>query len=428
MGTILPTDYTWLESYITNDLLFYEDVLNWDEVNSLTLLEFISPYSLFMSFFLNIEFYINSLVKLSWFDFLLKENLITDKHPRELYFFLLTDLLFQFYYKFSFITYMFYSNYQDTLILLLNYSPELILAFENYLLKSWESYIFNINISSSWDLFSDNNNLLWSEFFLNFFYFWIFILFLILFFNIIHLVKFGLENVNLFSRVIFYFTSLSREMRIQLESTLHLLFLVGLYLLMALSSFDDASEEKIEIINLFFFSYFMILILFLVYKHSIHYFAFLESSDIRGRSISFIIKQFFRDIMGSIGLFLRFFILLFRLNVYDNLDDFFDSYYIFVGDFDEDEYNIELFFSSSLFLLFETDSHDDSSFLLEDDIDLFPDFFLFYFISWSKLFLFLFFILEEIFRIALALYISYIIIFEIHASNNSYNESQFSFN
>lgn len=53
---------------------------------------------------------------------------------------------------------------------------------------------------------------------------------------------------------------------------------------------------------------------------------------------------------------------------------------------------------------------------------MFPDLFMLYFISWSKLFLFLAFILEEIFRIALALYISYIIIFEIHASNYSYNE------
>lgn len=84
--------------------------------------------------------------------------------------------------------------------------------------------------------------------------------------------------------------------------------------------------------------------------------------------------------MGSIGLMLRFVILLFRLNVYDNLDDFFDSYYIFVGDFDDDEYGLELFapFSSSLF--FDLDAHDDASFLREDDIDLFPDFFTLYFI------------------------------------------------
>jgi hypothetical protein len=78
---------------------------------------------------------------------------------------------------------------------------------------------------------------------------------------------------------------------------------------------------------------------------------------------------------------LGFFILLFRLNVYDNLDDFFDSYYIFVGDFDDDEYGNELFLSPSVLLFFEIDGGDDSAFLLEDDIDMFPDFFMLYFIS-----------------------------------------------
>jgi hypothetical protein len=53
--------------------------------------------------------------------------------------------------------------------------------------------------------------------------------------------------------------------------------------MMALATFDDASEEKTELLNLAFFSYFLILISYLVFKYSVHYFAFLEASDIRGR-------------------------------------------------------------------------------------------------------------------------------------------------
>ena len=280
-------------------------------------------------------------------------------------------------------------------------------------------------VGESWDVFSDTSVTAVSELLMNFGYFFLFIWFIILVSYVFNLAKIANPIDILYARYILYINSLSRESRVQLEAASHLFVLVVLYLMMAMTTFDDSSEEKFELLNLAFFSYFLFLMSYLVFKYSVHYFSFLEASDIRGRSVSFVLKQFFRDIMGTIGLFLRFFILLFRLNVYDNLDDFFDSYYIFVGDFDEDEYSNELFLSPSVLLFFELDASDDSSFLLEDDIDMFPDLFLLYFISWSKLFLFLAFILEEIFRVALALYISYIIIFEIHSTNYAYNEDVF---
>ena len=58
----------------------------------------------------------------------------------------------------------------------------------------------------------------------------------------------------------------------------------------------------------------------------------------------FILKQFVRDISNTFALFLRFFLLLFRLNIYDGLDDFLDSYFIFFIDFDEDTYLDEVLF------------------------------------------------------------------------------------
>jgi len=121
---------------------------------------------------------------------------------------------------------------------------------------------------------------------------------------------------------------------------------------MLIATFDDDQEELIEIFDTGFFYFFCMLISFLLYKYSIHYFAFLEASVSEGRTASYVTKQFFRDFINTFALFLRFFILLFRLNVYDTLDDFYDSYYIFVGDFDDDEYFNEMFFSMYGLLFF----------------------------------------------------------------------------
>jgi hypothetical protein len=69
-----------------------------------------------------------------------------------------------------------------------------------------------------------------------------------------------------------------------------------------------------------------------------------------------------------------------RLNIYDTVDDFLDSYYIFLGDFDDDEYFIDLFFSMFTVMFFDTDNNDDRSFFLEDESDLAGDLFSIYFV------------------------------------------------
>ena len=66
--------------------------------------------------------------------------------------------------------------------------------------------------------------------------------------------------------------------------------------------------------------------------------------------------------------------------MYDFLDDVLDSYYIFVCDFDDDEYFIENLFPLFGFLFFDIDNHDDRSIFLEDEVDLALDLFSLYFI------------------------------------------------
>jgi hypothetical protein len=70
----------------------------------------------------------------------------------------------------------------------------------------------------------------------------------------------------------------------------------------------------------------------------------------------------------------------FRVNVYDFIEDVLDTYYIFIGDFDDDEYLNEIFFSFYGVTFFTSDNQDDRSFLFEDENDFSADFFYLYFI------------------------------------------------
>jgi hypothetical protein len=69
--------------------------------------------------------------------------------------------------------------------------------------------------------------------------------------------------------------------------------------------------------------------------------------------------------------------------------------------------------------------HDDRSFLLEDESDLTVDLYTIYAVIWGKYVLYLFFILEEFARVGLALFVTYILMFEINAVNRSRNEDHY---
>jgi hypothetical protein len=129
--------------------------------------------------------------------------------------------------------------------------------------------------------------------------------------------------------------------------------------------------------------------------------------------------------LNLFGFSLRFVLLMLRLNIYDGVDDILDSYYIVFVDFDEDEYFLETLPNASSFSFFDTDVHDDRSFLLEDESDLTVDLYTIYAVIWGKYVLYLFFILEEFARVGLALFVTYILMFEINAVNRSRNEDNY---
>ena len=145
-------------------------------------------------------------------------------------------------------------------------------------------------------------------------------------------------------------------------------------------TFDDNQEEIIEFVDCGFFYFLILMTLYLAFKYSIHYFAFLEASVAEGRSVKFVFTQFVKDCINTGSIYARFYILVLRLNIYDTLDDFLDSYYIFIGDFDEDEYLNEIFLSLYGSILFLSENDYDTSYLLEDEHDFFNDIFYLYFV------------------------------------------------
>lgn len=383
--------------------------------------------SLFAAFFNSSKVFLDSFTKLSFLDILFIADFNSQYNILNLYDSFFWELSFFLNIKYLNAQFLFYTDYQDLLFIILYYSPELVLVLIDYFNLYFDSYTFEYQPGSWSDLMNDSLSSNMTEFteylLLLVYYFW----FIIIFFNIFRLINFNRYNDFFFYKFLYYFNSLAKELRFHFDGIVQLTFFIFFYMTMAVATFDDDSEEYIELFSVGMFYFFIFVLLFFLFKYSKHYFSFLEMSVVEGKTISFITKQFVRDISNTFALLLRFFLLLFRANIYDGLDDVLDSYYIFIGDFDEDEAFDFSFFSLFNLLFYDSDSNDDSIYSLEEENEFFFDLFSIYYLVWGKFFFFLFFILEEIFRILLAFYIIYLIIFDVHAVNCSYLEDNYFF-
>jgi hypothetical protein len=172
---------------------------------------------------------------------------------------------------------------------------------------------------------------------------------------------------------------MSRELRMQFEAVIKVVFFFLLYFSAMVATFDDDQEELLEGFHLFSFYLFLGVFAFLVYRYSIHYFSFLQATEAKSRLVG-LVTQFLHDMANTFALSLRFIVLMIRLNMYDFLDDILDSYYIFLCDFDDDEYFVDLFYSFFTLMFFDSDNNDDRSVFLEDEVDFSLDLFSLYFI------------------------------------------------
>jgi hypothetical protein len=211
----------------------------------------------------------------------------------------------------------------------------------------------------------------------------------------------------------------------QFEAALTIIFLLFLYGTMMILTFDDDQEEFLEYFEQLMYTAVFYVFFYYVIRVGVHFFSFLEASVSEGRTFSFVLSQFRRDALNTFAFIMRLFTLMVRFFIYESNDDILDSYYIFIGDFDDDEYFNELFFSIFPVLFFDGDNNDDRSFFLEDEIDLSSDLFSLYFIMLTKLGSLMFYVPEGIARTFLAFYIGYLIVFEVHTANRSYVEDMY---
>ena len=219
-----------------------------------------------------------------------------------------------------------------------------------------------------------------------------------------------------------YFFALSRDIRMQFEAVIVLFFLLFLYGTMMMLTFDDDQEEFCEYFEQLMFTGVFYALIYYTVRVGVHWLSFLEASVSEGRTFNFLFQQFRRDALNAFAFVMRLVTLMVRFFIYESNDDILDSYYIFIGDFDDDEYFNELFFSISPLLFFDTDNNDDRSFFLEDESDFSSDLFSLYFILVTKLASLMFYVPEGIARTFLAFYIGYLIVFEVHTANRSRSE------
>ena len=424
----LFNELNWVSTYQSSDQMWLNDSLNWEKTSNLITMDWSLPSFVTQSSFVNKHILLDSVIKFSHLDVLLLQANSLVILPETLYLSVMNDLFLQTTTCFLPITSLFQYEYQETLSVTFLLAPELLTLFNDYILTYYFNNIISQSVVTVFDSYTNNLNYFVGEGIIHFMLFIMYICFIIYAFLTILLLKWSNPISFHFMRFYYNLYSISRETRIQFEVILQTMMFFLLYWIIVLLTFDDDQEEAIEFIDTSFFYFFTTVILYLLYKYSVHYFAFLAASVAEGRSVSFIAQQFKKDFLDTFSLMLRFYILLFRMNVYDTLEDFFDGYYIFVGDFDDDEYLNELFLSLHGTLLFTIDNQDDRSFLLEDENDFSNDFFYTYYVLWGKLFFFVFFMAEEGARLALAFYITFLIIFEIHAVNCSYKEDNYFLN
>lgn len=406
--------YNWTSVEVFDDSSFFLiNILNFDKIDSIFGTDNLFFLFFISSFFSSVFFSTSSVSWTSVLDLIfISDSLINWFY---LDFWIFSTSLF--YY----LNFLFTNDQGNLVFYFLTLSPEYSFLLHDYFQNfiSYSSNLSNYYNTFHWTPRTDSidfltyifNTLLGS-------------IFLLLFFLTV-------RNSNLptpFSSFLFklnYFSNnFSFENRMQLDWVLTFLTFVLILWVPLLMTYDDINVEGVELMHTFICFFFAFLIVFLLYKYSIHYFSFLENSVTEGYNSSFIAKQFVRDFSNTFALFLRFFLLFFRLNIYDGLDDFLDSYYIFFIDFDEDSYFDEIFFFQDFFFFF-SDNREDVIFYQNLEFEWWGDLYSKYFILFGKFFFFWLFILEEIFRVSLALYISYLIIFEVHAVNISFNESSF---
>ena len=418
------SEFNWYVSYIDTDMLWLEESLNWDDVFELSIVEYNILSMLIVATFLNTHLLLDWCVKLAFSDLVLLADTTTLLSLKSFFLTFTHDDTTTFISLMLQLPHLFYSDFQDLISTIIYYSPDLAFSLHYMIVEYWLSCVMLAAPALVFDSYQDVTSASNAEFTEYMIAFIPFLLYIVLLLTVTRVTTLLGINDSYATRAYFYLYSLSSEVRFQLEAALQVFFFVFLYTSMMVATFDDSQEELLEFFNTMCYYFFLFTMGYYLYKYSFHYFSFLEAAKGDSKA-TLTFSQFLFDALNIIAFVLRFLVLMIRLNIYDSVDDVLDSYYIFMADFDEEEYFSDTFFSMFSVISFDIDVNDDRSFQFEDELDFSGDLFTVYFLIWGKFSYFWLFILEEIARVSLALYVTYLLIFEINAVNRSFVEDSY---
>jgi len=158
------SEFQWLESYISHDSFWLEDVLNWDETFSLVFSEYDLTSFFLTAFFTNSYFFLDSHTKIAFLDVLLVQEFSKDLFVFELFNSFMWDNITILTNIWVYSQFLFYTDYQDFFTVLLHHTPELSLALVDYIQIYWFSSLFHQTPVSVFDFFSDSTNINLGEF------------------------------------------------------------------------------------------------------------------------------------------------------------------------------------------------------------------------------------------------------------------------
>jgi hypothetical protein len=381
--------------------------------------------SLTSSYFANTHYSTDWLTVSSFIEPVLVMEILSKFTPLALFFSSMVDLAVHLTVVNGSLSLLLHADYQDWVTTLLHHSPELLLALSDWNALVFSSNTYNISAAAVFDIFQDAPMSKISEFVESFALLVVYTWFITLTIAVLRVRSISKSVDAYVTRVKYYFFSLACEQRLQTEAVLEAVFLTFLFLTMMIMTFDDDREEVIEFFNLNLFYVFLFTFVFHAWKYSTHYLSFLDSSRQKSSNVVLVAGQFLFDLLNLLGFGLRFVLLMMRLNIYDGLDDILESFFVCFVDWEEDECFLDTLPNGSSFSFFDTDAHDDRSFLQEDEADLIVDFYTIYAMVWGKYVFFLSFVIEEFARAGLALFVTYILMFEINAVNRSRSEDSY---
>lgn len=250
--------------------------------------------------------------------------------------------------------------------------------------------------------------------------FLILILSLLVFVN----VKYINQLNNYFVSFYKYFYSKTYQLGMDYRFTLLTVSIFSSYWFFSILNYDETDYSFTEVLNSWLVYCFIFAAVFTFFKLSFYSFSILELNYASESTFALLVHQFGRDVFAWYSLTLRIASLLIRVTLYDMLDDGIESYYIFFDDFlDDTDITVLLLSFYEENLNFSLSNKNQSLDFNEKFFYAF-DFYYTYVYIVQGLFMFWFFLIEELFKLLLGTYITYIILIETYSGFLSYSETK----